>query len=540
MAIDSYWGSVALLLPFDGANNSTAIVDVIGHPIRVHGDAKLSTAQAPTGCTSSLLLDGNNDYIRVGIAAYVADYDFASMTSDFSIEFSFYRVGDTTSGAGNDAVLINFKTINSSQVAPYLTVDGSASATPGKISFTINGSKVITSTTAMTTAWKSIVLARVSGTTRLFIDGTQEGSSYTDSNTYNVSAMTIGGTTYESSGDFRSPNGYIGPIRITHHGRGYSANFTPPALPFPRPQIKGTVYDETAAPASRTVLVHDRTGQFVGGAVSSASTGEYRVYTPSFHEYQASRADEVFDPIDDETLVDLVIPNVFSRGQISDSRGHTLVAYQEANQPSIVTTNPPYPGMSSLYCAAGRYPLYVSTADEDFKLWKQDFSLEMMFYPVTGGHGAADAYLFSIGSRNIEGQVFAVCNASDNPAKIQLYVYTGGAAVALWSLVATTVANDTWHKLQLRRVNNVFELIINGTVWGSASSNIEAGDGTLWIAGSSANSQFFKGNIGPFRLSRGPRRAGQATPTTNFLKPRPLSSAVENAQIYDRVIPVGS
>ncbi len=540
MAVDSYWNSVALLLPLDGANDSLAITDVIGNNVRAVGGARLSTAQAPTGCTSSLLLEGSNDYLRLTPEDYIGDTSWSFMTGDFSIEFSFYRVGDTGAGAGTDAVLFNMKTSNSAQYLPILWLGGSAGADPGKVMYEINASKVIKSTTALTAAWNHITLSRVSGTTRLFINGTQEGSSYTDANTYSGMYITVGGLYTDASGDYKTPNGYMGPIRITHSGRGYSSNFTQGSLPFPRPQIKGTTYDSTATPAAKTVLAQDRSGAFVGGAVSNATTGAYTIYVPSFQEHQVSRADEIFDPIDDETVVDLVIPSAFARGKISDSKGHTLVAYPESDQPRIVTTDPPSPGSASLYCAAGRYPLYVSSADSDLKLWRQDFSLEMMFYPITGGHGANDSYLFSIGPRNIEGQVFVVCNSNDNPAKIQLYVYTSGAASALWTLVATTVANNTWHKLQLRRVSGVFELIINGTVWGSASSNIEAGDGTLWIGGSSTNSQFFKGNIGPFRLSRGPRRSGQATPTTNFLKPRPLSSAVENAQIYDRVIPVGS
>lgn len=538
MAIDSEWNRVALLLPFDGANDSIAITDVIGNNIRAVGGARLSTAQAPTGCTSSLLLEGSNDYLRVTPGVLTGETSWGFLTGDFSIEFSFYRVGDTGAGAGTDAVLFNMKTSNLAQYLPILWLGGSAGANPNKVMYEINATKVITSTTALTAAWNHITLARVSGTTKLFINGTKEGSDYTDATSYYGMVITVGGLYTDSSGDYKSPNGYMGPIRITHSGRGYSSSFTQGALPFPRPQIKGTTYDETATPAAKTVLAQDRSGAFVGGTVSNATTGAYTIYVPSFQEYQVSRADEIFDPIDEETVVDLVIPGVLRRENIRDYRGHSLQAYPEAGAPDIVTTNPPYPGMASLYFNTNRY-LYTAQ-DPDLALWTEDFSVDMMFYPITGGHGNADCYLFSLGRKAVEGQVYVVCNASDNPAKIQLYVYTGGAASVLWTLVATTLANDTWHKLQLRRVNGVFDLIINGTVWGSASSNISIGDGYVTIGGSSVSNNLFKGNIGPFRLSRGPRRAGQVTPTTNFLKPRPLSSAVENAQIYDRVIPVGS
>jgi len=79
-------------------------------------------------------------------------------------------------------------------------------------------------------------------------------------------------------------------------------------------------------------------------------------------------------------------------------------------------------------------------------------------------------------------------------------------------------------------------MIIDGTVWGTSAvttaysiANVYAP--YLYVGVS------FKGNIGPFRLSVGPRRAAQVTPTATFLKTRPEGSSAENAQIYDQIIP---
>ncbi len=89
MAIDDQWAKVKLLLPFRGPNNSTAIEDAKRLSVTVGGGAKLSTAQYPSGCTSSLVLDGNNDYLIVSSAG------LAFGTGDFAIEIPVYKAGDT-------------------------------------------------------------------------------------------------------------------------------------------------------------------------------------------------------------------------------------------------------------------------------------------------------------------------------------------------------------------------------------------------------------------------------------------------------------
>jgi len=540
MAIDTYWDETIVLLPFDGANNSLAITDVKKHTVLIQGGAKLSTAQAPTGCTSSLYVDGSSSYLGMESPS---NYDLSFKQGEFCIEFPFYRIGDTGSDTATDGTLIDFRGSASAVYQVVLVVGGSTSANPNKVRLLIAGTYQITSTTAMSTSWKWITLTRVwdgaAYKVRLFIDGVQEGVTFTDSTgSGDVSALRIGGG-WESGGNYRSANGYIGPLRVTKHGRGLSSTFTPPTLPYPVPQISGTVLDATLTPKSRTILVCEgRSGEVVGGTVSDAGTGEYSYRPPTFAEHRVYRVDELFDPPDDDTIFNLSIPSQNLRGEIIDTCGHSFTFYGEPASPYIVSSNPPYTGERSLYQDSNRW--FFSCPSQDFYIGKQDFSLEMMFYPIAGGHGASDAYLFSLGTDVSQGALVVYCPASASPTSIHAKFYNSGAWVDLWTPNTTTVANDTWHKLQLRRVSGVFYMEINGVGWASsASTSYSVGNsGGPFIAGNgSAATRGFKGKLGPMRLTLGARRAAQATPQTTFLKPCPPAGSGGNVLIYDKVIP---
>jgi hypothetical protein len=218
--------------------------------------------------------------------------------------------------------------------------------------------------------------------------------------------------------------------------------------------------------------------------VSSATTGDLHESTRHRSRNTKCRAQtRVFDPIDDETLVDSGNPECrISRA----SRIYAILAgircsrvSKKPEQPSIVTTNPTVPREWR--------PCIVLLADTHYLLqrptitiWRYGRRISHCRHDVLPGHGRSRSRRLLICSLyrkkgTVEGQVYAVCNASDNPAKIQLYVYTGGGAAVLpyGRLVATTARQR--HMAQTaayEESTDVFDLIINGTVWGSASSNI--------------------------------------------------------------------
>jgi hypothetical protein len=84
-----------------------------------------------------------------------------------------------------------------------------------------------TTTTVPTNQWVHLAICKASGTTRIFINGIQSNTNYTDTNTYtNSGASAIG----IISSDFSSSPflGYISNFRVVKGTALYAANFNPP------------------------------------------------------------------------------------------------------------------------------------------------------------------------------------------------------------------------------------------------------------------------------------------------------------------------
>ena len=519
MAIDTSWANVSLLCPFD-----TDMLDIKGHAITANGGAALSAAHAPTGSTKSLYLDGNNDYLSLSHA------DLALGSGDWAIEFPLYRAGDTTTGTANDAVVFDFRTAEP-QVAVAMFLHGSTGTNASKLGVFINGTERITSTNTLSAAFTWVTLAKVSGTLRLFFGGTQEGSSYTDGNTYSTTSLRIGGRFANISGDYRSLNGYIGPLRITKAGRGYSTTFTPPTLPYVRPTISGHVYDAAAAPVDKTILVRDRsTGLYLGGANSDPSTGLYTFYPPDFGEVIVERIDELADPVTDEAVFDLDPSRGVIGGTLTtDTRGRLLTWFNEARV-----------GSDGTYFEFDGSADYVQSTHALFALGTDDFCIDIEFYPISGGR-LSGSYnrILQIGPNTTAGMLTIYCNATDNPTRIAVQFYDTSWHTVVWS-DPTTYANSTWHKMQLRRVSGVFYLTINDVLEDTSAALAYNITGTLLSIGSNTGgTESFYGRLGKIRISRGARRAAAATPTSRLLKMPADGGSGENALIYDRVIPGG-
>lgn len=78
--------------------------------------------------------------------------------------------------------------------------------------------------------WYHVAVSRAAGSTRLFVNGVQSGSTYVDSNNYGASAPLGIGTYYAAGSPWTTQtlNGYMQDLRITRGVARYTANFTPP------------------------------------------------------------------------------------------------------------------------------------------------------------------------------------------------------------------------------------------------------------------------------------------------------------------------
>jgi hypothetical protein len=225
-ATDPNFADVSLLLHGDGTNGSTTITDNSPSPktVTAVGNAQISTAQSKFGGTS-IAFDGTGDYLSV---PENTGFDFGS--GEFTIEFWVYCVS-----AANFGGFVG-KGTNGSVNTNTMSLE--FNDTGNQISFVLGtgGAPVyaITGTSNVRTAaiWQHIAVTRAGNSTKLFVNGTQEGSTYTTN--YTIAA---GGSLYVGGGFFapatNTINGYIDDLRITKGVARYTAAFTPPTAPFP-------------------------------------------------------------------------------------------------------------------------------------------------------------------------------------------------------------------------------------------------------------------------------------------------------------------
>jgi hypothetical protein len=152
--------------------------------------------------------------------AYAGQTGFVFGTGDFTIEFwayinaltgfpSFIDMRDT-SNAGNGPVLY------------YNTGTG--------LEYYSNGAARIAGGALSTGQWYHIALARSGTATKLFVNGSQVGSTYTDSTNYAcpATAPRIG---INGAGNSGSLNGYISNLRFVKGTAVYTTTFTPSTTP---------------------------------------------------------------------------------------------------------------------------------------------------------------------------------------------------------------------------------------------------------------------------------------------------------------------
>ncbi len=194
-----------LLVHFDGSDGATSTTDATGRhgTITFGGTAQLDDADKKWG-TTSLLLDGNSDYITIPDSA---DWDiFASNSDDWTIEF-WVQLEDTTSAT----FMEQFANSNNRWTLYY------ANAGSGiHLYVKIGGNNFINmycDNWFTNTDWHHIAIIKVADEYAVYIDGSQENYAQT-STTGNVTAQLIIGKYGGGSSGYL--NGHMDEIRIAH------------------------------------------------------------------------------------------------------------------------------------------------------------------------------------------------------------------------------------------------------------------------------------------------------------------------------------
>jgi hypothetical protein len=192
--------------------------------------ALTSTTGSPTVSTSgsgSIGL-GSTTYLR-----YAAQTPFGFGSGDFTIEGWF-----NASAINSLYILFDFRPNATNGAYPYVFKD-----TNNLLYYYVNTASRITGTTALVAnTWYHIAICRVGTNTKMFLNGSQEGSTYTDTTTYLISGAAP--TLFAANDGLYSWNGYISNFRVVkgvgvYTGSGASA-FVVPTAPLQATQAAST------------------------------------------------------------------------------------------------------------------------------------------------------------------------------------------------------------------------------------------------------------------------------------------------------------
>ena len=211
--IDNYEDATGVVAYLDSSDSR--------HVVTVNGSASVSTIQKKFGTDSLYFLGGTSDSVTIPSHA-----DLGMGSGDFTIEFWMYRTG--TGGSDNNDIVFDGRTGATSVHTPTIYLDGSASHS---LRYFSNGGLRITGTTAIAlNTWFHVAIVRSSNSIKLYLNGTQEGATYSDSNTFVATPITIGH--YGAHGSLYGYQGYIDEVRMSKGIARWTANFTPPTAAY--------------------------------------------------------------------------------------------------------------------------------------------------------------------------------------------------------------------------------------------------------------------------------------------------------------------
>lgn len=224
--------------------------------------AAASSTGSPTISTSgsgSIAFNGSSQYLN-----YATQTPFSMNTGDFTIEFWAYPTG----GLSNYPSFIDFRGSSVASPAPYIYNNN------GILVYGSAGADRITYTYSTLNVWIHVAVVRIAGVTKMYVNGTQVGSSYTDSNSYTVgTGAPYIGQNGQGGGYF---TGYMSNIRIVKGVGVYTGTFTPSTAPLQVTQPAGT--NIAAITGTQTSLLLNAVS---GGLTADSSTNGYTPATVS-------------------------------------------------------------------------------------------------------------------------------------------------------------------------------------------------------------------------------------------------------------------
>lgn len=506
-------GTVALLLPLSGENNSTVFTDISPSPktVSVFGDAKIQTAVSKF-YGSSAFFDGTGDFASV---PYSTDFEFGA--GDFTIA-CWVRFN---SFAGNGWFQQFFGSLAAS--GTYYAVDLDYYAGDIRFELTYNTTTITLSTASAvsitTGVWYHVAATREGNVFRLFVDGILRAST---TNTISIPTNTsktigIGGL---ASGATYKLNGYLQDAIIVKESALYTADFPlPDMLDVPEGYI-ACAYSTLAAYAPETLA----------SVYLPYTTNTHTAYAPIalLTPIEAPTASYIFSSIKPKVApggtylgnVVLAVPFSGTNGSTQiDDFSDTPKLFTAFGDTHIQTAVSKYYGSSVVFDRAGDYA--KSAASVDFHVGSEAFELSVWVYNTSTLYGDYDQHIFQVHSPAL-GEYFGLLlktyggSSTTADFRFNLYSAAAGKSIDLQSYVSFPYLN--WYHVAVTRQGNTYKLYVNGvlraTTTSTYTSYLFSPDRVAYIGSRFNSSSFFAGYMQDLTWN-----IGYVEHTTDFTPP---------------------
>jgi hypothetical protein len=240
-----------------GAAGGSGIVIVSYPDVYAAATATTGSPTVSTSGSGSIYFTGSSS---VYLSTTSNSSSFAFGTGDFTIETWVYI------NATGTQIIYDSRPSGGAGFTPTLYVNSSTA-----ITYYADGTDRIAGGTLSVSTWYHVALVRIGTVTKMYLNGTQTGSSYTDTNNYvNTSGRPVIGANSNSLGG--SPlNGYVSNLRVVKGVGVYTGTFTPSTIPLTATQPAGTNIAAITG-TSTSMLLNSVSGGYLADSSTVANT----------------------------------------------------------------------------------------------------------------------------------------------------------------------------------------------------------------------------------------------------------------------------
>lgn len=327
------------------------------------------------------LTSASSQYLTVATNAA-----FTYGTGDFTIEC---WVNFKTVGGGVNRFIIDQRNSGTANAAiPTILL----SSTSVIVYYTTGNARITGGTTLTTGIWYHVAVCRSGTTTNLFVNGTQEGVSYTDTNNYVASRVVIGS---EADSISNYLNGYISNIRLTKGYAYYTSNFTPSTVPL----TSSTTYTSLLITSEEGAFYDLSTsGQLMTNTSTNAQTSVQQskfstqsvTLTPTGY-LTVTNASNLQFGTNDFTIEGYLYRNITSVTQTVMSKGATT----PTGWMTQINTIAPYNSLS--FNGTSQF-MYTKPSGTEFNMSTGNFTVELWVYPTSAAINIYAPTIFTMNS----------------------------------------------------------------------------------------------------------------------------------------------